>query len=64
MRGEKCGGILCRAESFADLGFAPDQQYVPCFCLQIHEGGELDERNVNLVYIQGSFDICRSIHIE
>ncbi len=38
--------------------------YVLCFCLQTHEGGEMDERNVNLVYFQGSFDICHSIHIE
>lgn len=38
-----CGGILCRAERYADLGFAPDRLYVLCFCLQVHDGGEIDE---------------------
>lgn len=37
---DACGGILCRAERYADLGFAPDRLYVPRFCLKICDGGE------------------------
>lgn len=59
MRGE-----ICVEEFNAEMSVmlsAPNRLYVPCFCLQIHEGGEIDERNVNLVYLQGGFDICHSI---
>lgn len=56
---DSCRGILCRAERYADLGFVPC-----CIFLFADSRRRRDERDANLVYLQGGFDICHSMHSE